>query len=160
MVERDWTLEVTAYVDGELSADEVRAFEAALQHNPALRAMEQKLRRTIAAVEALPQAESSSAALRRQVLSAIAEEPSPSWLERLGGWLTPGRLVPAGLAMAAVLVGVVAWAPRGADDQPTDTDQLLVAQNIDVVEDLDLVGADSVDDLDVIASLHELEVQR
>jgi anti-sigma factor RsiW len=159
MVERDWTLEVTAYVDGELSADEARAFEAALQHDPALRALEQKLRRTIVAVEALPQLESPSVALRRQVLTAIDAQPRP-WLERLGAWLTPGRLVPVGMAMAALVAGVVAWSPRGTDDQLTDADQLLVAQNIDVVEDLDLVGADSAEDLEVIASLHELEVQR
>ncbi len=158
MADTNWSAELTAYIDDELGPDEVRALEAALEKAPALRALEQKLRRTVARVEALPPLPSSAIALRRQVLNAIDAEPRP-FPERLRAWLTPGRLVPAGLAMAAAVTTLVLWAP-GADEQPADAESLLMAQHMDVVEDLDLVGVDSADDLEVIAALHELEVQR
>lgn len=151
---RDWTEQLTAYVDGELSELEAKALEAELARDPALRALEQRLRRTVALVEALPAPEPSTA-LRRAVLSRIDQ---PTLGERLKGLFTPPRLGVAGLAAAAVAaVVVVAAQPK---DVPGDEEQLFLAQNMEVIEDLDLVGLDSPDDLDVVASLHELEVQR
>ncbi|HNP71505.1 MAG TPA: response regulator, partial [Kouleothrix sp.] len=47
--------------------------------------------------------------------------------------------------------------PRGEEDE---AEQLLLAQNLDVVEDLDVMGLETADDLEVIASLHVLELQR
>jgi len=152
---RDWTEQLTAYVDGELSEMEARALEAELERDPALRALEQKLRRTVALVEAMPAPEPSSA-LRRAVLSRIDE---PTLGERLKAFFTPARLGVAGLAAAAAVATVVVVAAQ-PKDVPGDEEQLFLAQNMEVIEDLDLVGLDSPDDLDVVASLHELEVQR
>ena len=150
---RDWTQELTAYVDGELSELEAKALEAELAQNPSLRRVEQALRRTVALVEAMP-APAPSAALRRAVLERI---DAPTLGERLRALFTPGRLGIAGLAAAAAVAAVVVAQPK---DMPGDEEHLFLAQNMEVIEDLDLVGLDSADDLDVVASLHELEVQR
>jgi len=150
----DLANELTAYIDGELDDARARQVEAALAADPQLRALEQQLRATVAALKTLPEP-APSAALRRAVLAKVDE---PTWRERLARWLTPPRLVPVGLAVAAALTAVVVW-PRGAD-APVDEDALLLAQNLDVAEDLDLVGLDSPDDVAVVAHLDELEVLR
>lgn len=157
MAERDWTAELTAYVDGELNEADAKALEAAMAADPALRALEQRLRAVVKAVEALPAPEPSSA-LRRSVLDQVGE---PTWREKVAAWLTPPRLVPIGLAMAATVAAIVAW-PRANPEDFTagDEEQLLLAQHMDVVEDMDLMGLDQPDDLDVVAALHELEVER
>ena len=154
MADKDYSAALTAYIDGELDEGETRALEAALSKDPALRALEERLRSVVASVEALPHP-APSTALRRRVLAAIE---TPSLRERLSAWLSGPALVPAGLAVAAAVTAVLVW-PRS--DEP-EGEQLLVAQNLEVVEDLDLMGLDfdSPDDLEVIASLHELEVQR
>lgn len=145
----DFQEELTAYIDGELPPEKVRALEAALAKDPALRALEQRLRRSIDAVEALPLPQTSPA-LRRAVLAAIDQ---PTFWEK---WFTLPRLLPVGLALAAGLTAVVLW-PR--EEAPgLDEEKLLLAQNLEVVEDLDLMDLGSADDLDVVAQLHELEV--
>jgi anti-sigma factor RsiW len=152
--------ELTAFIDGELTAQQESVVKAALDADPALRALEQRLRRTIEVVEALPQAERAHPALRRNVLAAIEQ---PTWRKRLVGWLTPGRLAPVGLALAAgVAAVVVVGRPRGGGGPADEVgeDELLMAQHLEVVEDLDLLEVDSPDDLDVIGALHELEVER
>lgn len=144
--------DLTAYIDGELTPERSKEVEAALSADPALRALEQRLRQAIGAVEALPAPVAHpSAQLRRNVLAAI---DAPSFWQR---WFTLPRLAPMGLALAAAAVAVVVW-PRPEEGGPIDEEKLFIAQNLDVVEDLDLVGLDSADDLDVVASLHELEV--
>lgn len=156
----DLSNELTAYIDGELTEDQARTVKAALDADPALRALEQRLRRTIDAVEALPKVELAPSSLRRNVLAAIER---PSWRERLFGLVTLGRLAPVGLALAAgVAVVVVLGRPRtgGAPVDEVGEDELLLAQHLEVVEDLDLLEVDSPDDLDVIGALHELEVER
>jgi anti-sigma factor RsiW len=155
MADKDYSAELTAFIDGELSEADAQAVQAALASDPALRALETRLRSVITAVEALPEpALAPSPALRRQVLSAIAV---PSWRERLVGWFSGPGLVPAGLAVAAAATAVVLW-PRRSEEP--EGEQLLVASNLELVEDLDLMGLDSPEDLEVIASLHELEVLR
>ena len=147
----DFTEELTAYIDGELPPERVREMEAALAKDPALRSLEQRLRQSIGAVEALP-SPATSPALRRAVLAAIDE---PTFWQR---WFTLPRLMPVGLALAAVLVAVVVWPRAGLEEgAPADEEKLLLAQNLDVVEDLDLVDLASAEDLDVVADLHELE---
>jgi len=157
---RDWTAELTAYIDGELSDGDAKALEAELAKNGELQAMEQKLRRTVALMAAVPQVEPSTA-LRRAVLNGL--DTPTTFGERLKAWLSAGKLVPlAALATAAVVTVV---AVRGGHGQtvpanlPVEDDQLLIAQNMEVLEDLDVVGLDSPDDLDVVAHLDELEVQ-
>lgn len=156
--ERDWSAELTAYIDGELSEADVTALEAALAADPKLRALEQRLRATIKAVEALPAPAPASAALRRSVLAKVGE---PTFGEKVRAWLTPPRLVPIGLAMAATVAAIVVWQkPAGDEFNAGDEEQLLLAQHMEVVEDMDLVGLDQPDDLEVVAALHELEVER
>lgn len=145
----DFQEELTAYIDGELPPEKVRELEAALAKDPQLRSLEQRLRRSIDAVEALPLPQ-TSAALRRAVLAEIGR---PTFWEK---WFTLPRLLPVGLALAAGLTAVVLW-PR--EETPVlDEEKLLLAQNLEVVEDLDLVDLGSAEDLDVVAQLHELEV--
>lgn len=145
----DFQEELTAYIDGELPPEKVRELEAALAKDPQLRSLEQRLRRSIDAVEALPLPQTSPA-LRRAVL---AEIDKPTFWEK---WFTLPRLLPVGLALAAGLTAVVLW-PR--EETPAlDEEKLLLAQNLEVVEDLDLVDLGSTEDLDVVAQLHELEV--
>jgi len=147
--------ELTAYLDGELPPERVKVLEAELASDPSFRALEQRLRASIVAVEALPPPPAeASPALRRAVLAAVGE---PTFKEK---WLTWPRLLPVfGLAVAAT-VTLVVW-PRASldEEQPggLDEEKLMLAQNLEVVEDLDLMALDSAADLDVVAELHELE---
>lgn len=145
--------ELTAYIDGELSPEKQREIEAALAKDPSFRALEQRLRRSIEAVEALP-LPAVSPALRRAVLSGVDQ---PTLWER---WFSLPRLVPLGLMMAAAVLAVVTWGRASDEGLPADEEKLLLAQNFEVVENLDLMGLDSPDDLEVVAQLHDLEVVR
>jgi anti-sigma factor RsiW len=116
MVEpKNWSSELTAYIDGELSGDDADALERALRADPALSAQEQRLRRAVAAIEALPEpaASPSAARLRAQVLAAVTlagpELRTSAWQQRLARWFSGPRL--AGLAVAAAAT-VVVLAPR------------------------------------------------
>jgi anti-sigma factor RsiW len=153
MAENDDALQLTAYVDGELPEEARHRLEARPAVEPALKGMEQRLRVAMARVEALPSPQ-ASAGLRRQVLAAV--EPATP-LERLRAWLTGPRLGAVGLAAAGAAAAVALW-PGG--EEPDEAEQVLLAQNLDLIEDLDVLGLDTADDLEVIASLHELEMQR
>ena len=106
--------DLSAYIDGELPPERVKAMEDALAKDPALRSLEQRLRRSIEAVEAMPLPQTSSPALRRAVLAAIDQ---PTFFER---WFTLPRLLPIGLVAAAgVSAGtsrVTAWTARWRRD--------------------------------------------
>jgi anti-sigma factor RsiW len=147
--------DLTAYIDGELSAERTKEMEAALAADPSLRAMEQRLRSMVQAVEALPPpVTESSAAMRRAVLNAVAE---PTFREK---WLRWPVLMPVAGLMAAAAVTLVVWPAEEAAPAGLDEQNLLLAQNLEVVEDLDLVGLESPEDLDVVADLQDLEVMR
>ena len=146
--------ELTAYIDGELPEADAKRVEAALAKDPALAALEKQLRLTISAVEALPSPEPSQA-LRRAVLNRI---DVPTLVERLHSWLRPSHWVPAaGLMAAAVVVVVVTNQREVSQLRDADAEQLYVASNMEVLEDLDLAGLESPEDLDVIAQLNSLE---
>lgn len=146
--------ELTAYVDGELSELDMMRVKAALAADPKLAALEQLLRSTVTAVESLPSPQPSQA-LRRAVLNGL--DAPMTFGERLEKWLRPSRLMPAlGMAAAAALVAVVAQ--QGARVGPIhEAEELYVAQHLDVLEDLDLAGIESAEDLEVIAALNSLE---
>jgi anti-sigma factor RsiW len=144
--------DLTAYIDGELSELDKKRIEEALLADPELAALERRLRGTVTAVEKL-EAPAPSLALKRAVLGRLDE---PKALDRLKAFFTLPRLVPAvGLAAAAAAVIIV----KAKTGEPVgeDPEALVLAQNIDVVEDLDVIGLDNPDDLDVVANLHELE---
>jgi anti-sigma factor RsiW len=97
--------DLTAYVDGELSALREKQMALHLTTCSGCRATEALLRRTVAQLEAMPAFE-PSLGMRRQVLNRL--DQSPGVLERLRGVLAPGVLMPSlGLAAAALVAVVV-----------------------------------------------------
>jgi anti-sigma factor RsiW len=154
MNDHDWQDELTAYVDGELDERRRSALEAAFADNPELRARVEQLRRTAEGIRALPPV-AVSAQLRRNVLDAVFE---PSWKERLGAWLSPSRLIPLSLAAATAAVAV-AVLPRHDSDELTSVggEQLALAQNLEMVADLDLLGLETPEDVAVVAALADSE---
>ena len=145
---------LTAYIDGELSELERKRIEDALKTDPELAALERAMRSTLEAVEKLPGPQ-PSAALRRAVLNRLDEKTA---FEKLRAFFTLPRLVPVvGLATAAVVAVVVVQRGALGEKPQLDSETLFVAQNMDVLEDMDLIGLEDADDLDVVASLHELE---
>jgi anti-sigma factor RsiW len=154
MSEKNWQRELTAYIDGELPEAERRELEAALATDPQLRALEMRLRQTIALMQRVP-ATAPSPRLKSKVLSSLDAEPTSS---RAWAWQ---KLVPAVALAAAAVIAVVLLRGGGGREEAISTfveaDQVLLAQNIDVVEDLDLDGLATFEDLDVIEQLAELE---
>lgn len=138
--------ELTAYVDGELNELDAARVKAALAADPKLASLERQLRSTVAAVEALPSPEPSQA-LRRAVLNGLDAQPKPFSLAR---WLMPAF----GLAAAAAVVLVLTQPGTGTE---VEEEQFYVASNFEVLEDLDLAGLESAEDLEVIAQLNQLE---
>ncbi|HVE81520.1 MAG TPA: zf-HC2 domain-containing protein [Myxococcales bacterium] len=157
--------DLTAYVDQELPPLKLRQLEGHLPSCQSCTATLALLRRTVSALEAMP-AFSPSPALRRAVLTRISEEP-PSLLDRLRGLLRPRFMVPAlsAAALLAVGVAVVQLSRRGegpAADAPlmvADATEFELVKNLDLVEDLDVVGLESPEDLEVVEHLDELEGQ-
>jgi anti-sigma factor RsiW len=146
--------DLTAYIDGELNELDARRMEEALKADPELAALERRLRATVTAVEKM-EAPVPSLALKRAVLGRL---DAPSALERLKAFFTLPRLVPAvGLAAAAAVTVIVVKNKMVEPPQPEDAEALVLAQNMEVVEDLDLIGLDNPDDLEVVANLHDLE---
>jgi anti-sigma factor RsiW len=143
--------ELTAYVDGELSELDVQRVKAALNADPKLAALERRLRSMVSAVEALPSPQPSA------VLNGL--DAPRTMGERLQQWLRPSRLMPAlGMAAAAALIAVIAHqGPEAGTVHEAEEEQLYVAQNLDMLEDLELDGLESAEDLEVIAELSSLE---
>ncbi|MFT3840972.1 MAG: hypothetical protein QM723_28535 [Myxococcaceae bacterium] len=159
---RDWTKaendeDLTAYIDGELSELEKKRFEERLKNEPELAALEQLLRTTMKKVSALPMPQASQQ-LRRNVLNEI-DRPAGAG-DRLKAWFSGWRLVPAfGMAAAAAVAVVFAVRPHHSHGEVLMAENLEVAQNIELLEDMDVVGLDNPDDLEVVARLDELEVK-
>lgn len=152
MSEKNWQNELTAYIDGELSEQDRREVEAQLARDPKLKALEAKLRQTVTLMKTLA-APAPSAALKAGVLDRLDEGATPK-----ASWFSLPRLVPVMALAAAALLFVVL---RGRDEMPAivEEDQVLLAQNMELVEDLDLVGLASAEDVEVIELLKELEVK-
>ncbi len=144
--------ELTAYVDGELPAARLREVEAHLGTCPDCRATEGLLRRTMAHLPALPPFVPSPS-LRREVLAKVDALP-PTLGERLRALLRPGVLVPTA---ALALVVYTSGDSQGVD--VTEEGALELAANMELMEDYDVVGLDSSEDMEVVANLHELEVR-
>jgi anti-sigma factor RsiW len=149
--------ELTAYVDGELPAPRRAEMEAHLGTCAECRSTEALLRRTLTQMAALPEFK-PSADTRRAVLAKLDALPPPL-RERLRALLRPSVLVPS-LGLAAALGLAVAYSGRTSQSlDVADAGALELAANLELVEDYDVVGLDSADDMEVIENLHELEVQ-
>jgi len=156
--------DLTAYLDRELPPLRVRQLEDHLPGCEGCAGTLELLRSAVRALEAMP-AFAPSAQLRRDVLHRISAEPAPLW-DRLRGLFRPQVLVPALSAAALLAVAVVATqVSRGRDggaDGPlmvADASELELLQNMDLVEDLDVLGLESPEDLEVVEHLDELEGQ-
>lgn len=148
--------DLTAYVDGELAPPHRARMEAHLGTCEACQRTERLLRVTVARMAELP-AFTPSPATRREVLARLDALP-PTWRERLASLLRPGVLVPSlGVAAAAVLAVLVVG--RGGGEpalEEWDPGALEVATNLELVEDYEVLGLTSSDDLEVVENLHEL----
>ena len=143
--------ELTAYVDGELSAVEAARVRGHLTSCAGCRATEVLLRRTMSEMAALPAFEPSPG-LRRRLLAEVEALPRP-WPERVRGWLRPAVLAPAGVALATAAVVAVVGVQRMVAERRT---VLAVAEHYELLSDFEVVGLSSVD-LDVVEHLDELQ---
>lgn len=147
--------DLTAYEDGELRAEDRQRLDAHLPGCEGCAAALSSIRRAGAVLAKLPEPQPSPA-LRRAVLSRL-DQPAPqerSWLREA---LTARRLAVTfgGAAAAAGLVFAVQL--RQPDLQVSDPAQLELAANLELLEDFDVVGLESPEDLEVVGQLHELE---
>ena len=148
--------DLTAYIDGELPTARRAEVEAHVGTCAECQRTEALLRRTLSSMAALPEFK-PSADTRRAVLARVDALPPPL-RERLKALLRPGVLVPSlGLA-AAVGLAVIYSGGESQGLEVTDAGALELAANLELVEDYDVVGLDSSEDLEVIENLHELEV--
>ncbi|MCY1044065.1 zf-HC2 domain-containing protein [Corallococcus sp. bb12-1] len=149
--------DLTAYIDGELPPPHRARMEAHLGTCAECQQTERLLRVTVARMAELP-AFTPSPSSRREVLARLDALP-PTWRERMASLLRPGVLVPsAGVAATAVLALLVAGRASvdGAALEELDAGALEVATNLELVEDYEVLGLDSSDDLEVVENLHEL----
>ena len=148
--------ELTAYIDGELPATRRAEVEAHLGTCADCKSTEALLRRTVASMAQLPEFV-PSADTRRAVMAKVDALPAPL-KERLLALLRPSVLVPSmGLAAALALAVYTSGESQGVD--AADEGALELAMNMELMEDYDVVGLDSSEDMEVIANLHELEVR-
>ncbi len=143
--------ELTAYLDGELSAVEAARVRDHLSSCSDCRATEALLNRTLTELATLPAFEPSPG-LRRRVLAEVDALPRP-WPERLRQWLRPGVLAPA-LAAAAVVVVVVGQ--RTVAERAEQRMELAVAEHYELLSDYEVVGL-APDDLEVVEQLDQLQ---
>ncbi|MBN1210684.1 MAG: zf-HC2 domain-containing protein [Myxococcaceae bacterium] len=149
--------ELTAYIDGELPPARRAEVEAHLGTCAGCQSTEALLRRTVARMVELP-AFTPSAETRRAVLAKVDALPPPL-RERLLALLRPSVLMPS-LGLAAAVGLAVFYSGRDSRGlEVMDAGALELAANLELVEDYDVVGLDSFEDLEVIENLHELEVR-
>ncbi|MFZ5469669.1 MAG: anti-sigma factor family protein [Myxococcota bacterium] len=141
------TEELTALIDGELPPLRSKQVQAHVGSCAECAQTHTLLRGAVAQLAALP-AFQPSANLRRYVMNHL-EAPAPWWR---------ALLVPAlGMATAATLVVVVSPTSTLPVPQVNEPAQLTVAMNMELLSDLELLGLESAEDLEVVGLLHELE---
>ena len=148
--------ELTAYIDGELSTGQRQQLESHLAGCVGCRATLTLLRHAVARLSILPAFEPSPR-LRREVLRRLDAEPG-GLLQRLRQLFRPVVLVPSlGLVTAALVAVLLARVP--GKELMTDPAQLELGENLELVSDLEVIGLNSLEDLEVVKHLHELESQ-
>jgi anti-sigma factor RsiW len=147
--------DLTAFVDGELPPFLARQVEEHLAACRSCRATETLLRTVATGCAALP-SPSLSPAARGAVLARIAALPAPSgWLERLQARV----MIPAlGFSMAVAAAVVVLVRTQRGPAELTEPAALELFAELELVEDYDVLGLESPDDLDVVENLQALEV--
>ena len=151
--------ELTAYVDGELPPSRTEEVRGHLGACASCAGTEALLRRTVERLATLPEpAFEPTPRLRRALLERL-DEPV-GWRAHLAALWRPAVLVPSfGLAAALAVVIAIAQRPDAPDAGQLElASNLEVASNMEVLEDYDVLGVDDPEDLEVVASLHELEV--
>jgi len=144
--------ELTAYLDRELPVLQLKQIENHLASCRECRSTERLLRRTVVRLAELPAFELSNAT-RRNVLSRVDEAANRSIGSRLEALWRPQVLFPSlGLALA-VIVLVISREPL----ELRDARLFEVGANLELAEDYEVVGLSSLDDLEVVQHLHELE---
>jgi anti-sigma factor RsiW len=147
--------DLTAFVDRELPVLRFHEMTEHLSTCDACRGIESLLRRTVAQLHALPAYEPSPL-MRQAVMKRLESRKQPSWFESL---LSPRRLVPALVAVTAAAV-VLVFSRRETRLDLTDHRDFEIAQNMEMVEDYELLGLQTPEDIEAVQQLHELEVQR
>ena len=141
---------LTAYIDGELTADEVAAVEAHLPGCAVCQAQVASLHAAIGTLAALP-ALQPSADFEEAVLAAL--RPSrvrrPHWARRAA------VMIVAGGAVAAALIVMPKLGLHGAS-----TSELAMAAELDLLQNYEAVDASdavrSAEDVEVVAALDQL----
>jgi len=144
--------ELTAYLDRELPVFQLKQIESHLASCRECRSTERLLRKTVVRLAELPAFELSNAT-RRNVLRQVDEAANRSIGSRLKALWRPQVLFPSlGLALA-VIVLVISREPL----ELRDARLFEVGANLELAEDYEVVGLSSLDDLEVVQHLHELE---
>lgn len=150
---------LTAYLDGELSPARMEEMARHLSSCPHCPKVLELLQGSMKAVSSLPRF-SPSADVRRNVLNRI-DEPEGLWA-KLSAAFGPKVLVPAGAIALGLLAFGIYFGQRerlpSASEAP-DVGQLEVAQNLELIDDIDVVGLEQPDDVEVIDHLQELEAK-
>jgi anti-sigma factor RsiW len=150
--------DLTASLDGELPPARAKELDAHLATCADCQKTHALLKHALEALSALPAFEPSSG-LRRNVLTAIDQLPKPLG-ERLGRWLRPQFALPAGGVLAALVVAVVVASTQRHHNRSaplTPSSELELAMNYEIVDNYEVLGVDSAEDLDVVEHLQELE---
>jgi len=143
-------MDLTAYLDGELPTGRRQEVESHLGECRSCQATAQLLQRTVGKLASLPGFEASRT-LRAAVLSQIAQQPW-SLGDRLRQFWRPRLLVPSmGLAAAALL------AVLSAGKGPRDAHEHELGASLEMIEDYEVLGLTSIEDLEIVQHLHELE---
>ena len=146
-------LELTAYIDGELPASHREAVADHLAHCPTCQQTAEVLRDTVSKLVSLPPVEVSGS-LRAAVLSRIAQEPVRA-RHKLRDFLQIRLLLPsAGLAATAAMA-LLLWTRPSRELH--ELRQYELGANLEIIEDYEVLGISSIEDLEVVQHLHELE---
>ncbi len=135
--------DLSAWLDGELSEARAQEVAAAVAADPRLTKLADSLKKSRALMATLATPEPSPR-LRALVLSETAKQPEkkPFW---------PALFL--GFAAAAGLAALLWW-PR---EPAFDEERLMLAQNLELLQDYDAMAVTNPDDLEVIAAMNELE---
>jgi anti-sigma factor RsiW len=143
-------MDLTAYLDGELPTARRDEVQNHLRECRSCQATAQLLERAVAKLASLPAFEASRS-MRAAVLSQIAQPPL-SLRDKFRQLWRPGLLVPSAGLAAAALLGVL-LVGKG----PRDTRERELSANLEMIEDYEVLGLTSIEDLEIVQHLHELE---